>query len=625
MNKIFLEKYHQELKFFRDAAKAFAEEHPQAAPRLGLAAPEIEDPYVERLIEAVSFLTARINLKIDAEYPRFVHHLLKVIHPDLVQPYPSVAVAELCPSDLSSIVVDQGSGVITKAKTQGQATCQFSVCGKTQIFPFQIQKINYSHNISDLNSLQQKRKDYKSILKISLKIPSGFFVENFQISNLQWFISSHDLKVSSELLFFIAEKCQSIQVDLNGNVDWKHRLKPDFTMSGFNEFISFFNKRSTSYLKHIVDYAVLPDKYLFFKINNLIDVIDSLKDHGLLEFQKTELGTILSKEVVLDLNFIFNDTSELLNKYLDDKSLSLNSVILNNAFSESTRVLVDQLSNEQHIVIDRLRPRDYEVISVERVEGYSKSNHQIKLFEPIYKLNNNTDHFNEATYGFFSETYRQSHAVGKKNSYKGSECYILLTNQLKYGVENNLNQISVDTWCSNRALPSEISWSLDQDLKMADDSLKIKKIKRHSSFTTPIPAPIENASLWRLLNLVSSNFISLNYENTDELTQQIKNNLYLFYEITNSISFKSQVNAIQSIEAEKIRKVIRVKNHLSPVSGMKFVIQIDEMLMSHVHPYLWGRVLLEYLKGFSPMNQFIELELKNSTNELISAYTTLSV
>lgn len=158
---------------------------------------------------------------------------------------------------------------------------------------------------------------------------------------------------------------------------------------------------------------------------------------------------------------------------------------------------------------------------------------------------------------------------------------------------------------------------------MADDSLKVKKIKRHTSFTAPIPAPIENASLWRLLNLVSSNFISLNYENTDELTQQIKNNLYLFYEITNSISFKSQVNAIQSIEAEKIRKVIRVKNHLSPVSGMKFVIQIDEMLMSHVHPYLWGRVLLEYLKGFSPMNQFIELELKNSTNELISAYTTI--
>ena len=56
MDKVFLEKYHQELKYFRDASKEFAEEHPRAATRLGLSAPEIEDPYVERLIEAVSFL-----------------------------------------------------------------------------------------------------------------------------------------------------------------------------------------------------------------------------------------------------------------------------------------------------------------------------------------------------------------------------------------------------------------------------------------------------------------------------------------------------------------------------------------------------------------------------------------
>lgn len=623
MNKSFLDKYHQELKFFRDAAKAFAEEHPQAAPRLGLAAPEIEDPYVERLIEAVSFLTARINLKIDAEYPKFVHHILKVIHPDLVQPYPSVAVAELFPSDLRAVTIEQGESVITKTKSKGHATCQFSVCSNTQIFPFEIENIKYSHNISDLNSILNNKKDYKSILNVSLKIPAGFFVENFQISNLQWFISSHDLTVSSELLFFIAEKCKSIQVDLKGNVDWQYKLKPDFSFSGFDDYISFFNKRSTNYSKHIIDYAVLPDKYLFFKIVNFSEVIESLKEKGLLSFQTTELGTILSKEITLDLNFVFNDTSEILNRYIDNKSLSLNTVVLNNAFNKSTRVLVDQLTNEQHIVIDRLRPRDFEVISVEKVDGYSKLNHQIKNFEPIYKLNNNTDHFNEDTYGFFSEIYKQSHSVSKKTSYKGSECYVLLTNQLKHGIESDLNQISVQTWCSNRALPSEISWSLDQDLKMLDDSLKIRKIKRHTGFTTPISAPIENASLWRLLNLVSSNFVSLDYQNEDELTQQIKNSLYLFYEITNSSAFKSQVNAIQKVQVEKIRKVIRVQHNLTPVIGLKFIIKLDEMLMSHVHPYFWGRVLLEYLKGFSPMNQFIELDLRNNIDAVVAKYSTL--
>ena len=84
MNQNFLEYYQQELKFFRDSAKEFAHEYPQVAQRLGLAAPEIEDPYVERLIEAVSFLTARINLKVDAEYPNFLQHIFKVKQISLV-------------------------------------------------------------------------------------------------------------------------------------------------------------------------------------------------------------------------------------------------------------------------------------------------------------------------------------------------------------------------------------------------------------------------------------------------------------------------------------------------------------------------------------------------------------
>lgn len=69
MNKSFLENYNKELTFMREMAEEFAQKHPKIAGRLGLQANEVADPFVERLIEAFCFMSARIQLKLDAEFP----------------------------------------------------------------------------------------------------------------------------------------------------------------------------------------------------------------------------------------------------------------------------------------------------------------------------------------------------------------------------------------------------------------------------------------------------------------------------------------------------------------------------------------------------------------------------
>lgn len=115
----------------------------------------------------------------------------------------------------------------------------------------------------------------------------------------------------------------------------------------------------------------------------------------------------------------------------------------------------------------------------------------------------------------------------------------------------------------------------------------------------------------------------MNLDDTRALTQQIKNNLYVFYEITSNEAFKVQINAIHNIKASKVRKVKRIANQLTSVNGLNFEMIIDEMLMSHVHPYLWAKVLLEYFKSFAPTNHFVELKLKNKSNTVIADYSSL--
>ncbi len=71
MDPRLLDYYNQELIYMRELAGEFAQAHPKIARRLGMQAGEVADPYVERLIESFCFMAARVQIKLDAEFPRF--------------------------------------------------------------------------------------------------------------------------------------------------------------------------------------------------------------------------------------------------------------------------------------------------------------------------------------------------------------------------------------------------------------------------------------------------------------------------------------------------------------------------------------------------------------------------
>ncbi|MEH1708863.1 type VI secretion system baseplate subunit TssF, partial [Salmonella enterica] len=56
MDPRLLEYYNRELSYLREAGAEFATLHPKIAARLGMQGTDIADPYVERMIEAFSFL-----------------------------------------------------------------------------------------------------------------------------------------------------------------------------------------------------------------------------------------------------------------------------------------------------------------------------------------------------------------------------------------------------------------------------------------------------------------------------------------------------------------------------------------------------------------------------------------
>src|ERR1044072_139887 len=94
--------YERELIFLRRMGAEFARKYPKVAARLLLDEEKIEDPHVERIIEAFAFLTGRISLKLDDELPEITESFLNVLYPHYLAPIPSMAITEFSfgsPSD----------------------------------------------------------------------------------------------------------------------------------------------------------------------------------------------------------------------------------------------------------------------------------------------------------------------------------------------------------------------------------------------------------------------------------------------------------------------------------------------------------------------------------------------
>jgi len=92
-------RYNDELAFIRRMALEFARDRPKIADRLVIdrESGQSEDPHVERLIEAFAFLTARVRLKLDDEFPELTEALLNTLYPHYLAPIPSMAVVQFVP------------------------------------------------------------------------------------------------------------------------------------------------------------------------------------------------------------------------------------------------------------------------------------------------------------------------------------------------------------------------------------------------------------------------------------------------------------------------------------------------------------------------------------------------
>ena len=155
MDPRLLQYYNLELQHLREMGAEFAQQFPKIAARLGMNGLEVTDPYVERLLEGVGFLAARVHLKLDAEFPRFTQALLEIVYPHYLAPTPSMLVAQ-CMPDLNDPSLATGFTIQRGSSMQGQLAgddvteCEFRTAHDVTLWPIEIVSANYFSFAPDL-------------------------------------------------------------------------------------------------------------------------------------------------------------------------------------------------------------------------------------------------------------------------------------------------------------------------------------------------------------------------------------------------------------------------------------------------------------------------------------------
>src|SRR4051812_23954894 len=175
MDPRLLHHYNRELQHLREMGAEFARDFPKIAGHLGLSAFECADPYVERLLEGFAFLAARVQLKIDAEFPKFTEHLLELVYPHYLAPTPSLAVVRFEPNPRQAtlaqgFLVPRGSA-LRAPLGNGQATaCTYRTARNITLWPIEITALRHTNFTGDLGEFKlDSRRTVKSTLRIRLK------------------------------------------------------------------------------------------------------------------------------------------------------------------------------------------------------------------------------------------------------------------------------------------------------------------------------------------------------------------------------------------------------------------------------------------------------------------------
>ncbi|AXK61811.1 type VI secretion system baseplate subunit TssF [Burkholderia sp. IDO3] len=616
MNSRFLDYYSRELTFMREMSGEFAARHPKIARRLGLEGIEVADPYVERLIEAFCFMSARTQIKLDAEFPRFTQRLLEVVHPNHIAPMPSIAVVKLRPSlrigNFSNGVNVPRHSVFRSAIPPGEQTaCEFRSGQDVTLWPIELVDAKLTTVPPGLPRIEDRLRPastLRSALRLRLRTTGDVaFSQLTRLDRLPIYIGG-DERIASHLFELVhAASVASVIRACDAPYGAGHVVS--------TAPVEFEGLRP--------DQGLLPLAWNAFHGHNLLQEYFASRQRFYF-FALTQLAPGLAnidgKEVEIVL--LLDRLPDELAAHTDASRFHLFCTPVINLFRKQIdRVEISRAHPDHHLFVDRTRPLDYEIFSVSSVIGRKTQTSEEVAFQPLYQ----TVHTDPGNNGRYFSVRREPRMLstdarkyGTRTPYVGTEVYLSLVDQADAPYADDIRHLSVDTWVTNRDLPRLLRANDKTNLTVSD-SLPIDRASLVHSPSSPRAPYADGKTAWRLIRQLGFNYMPLTELDRGACGQALRNILSLFA-APDDREHARQIEALVGAHYAPVVRRLPNPGLLVYGRGVCCELTFDEAGFSGISPYLFGLILEHYVARHVSVNVFTETELHSMQRGLIAKW-----
>jgi type VI secretion system protein ImpG len=582
-----------EYNYLHHAGIEFAEKFPKRGRQLRLSDMDLKDPFVERLLEGVSFLAARIHERLDNDFPELAGGLLEQLFPQMLRPFPACSIlsAKHRPGAITQpVTIEKGGevrselGEFTYRAPGGQQdrfqTIEvrektefiFRTTNELTIRPMEIKGVNITDN--------------DRALVIKIQPDRNVSYDALQLDSLSFYLNGPDSLRYTLLLYLLRyHKALRVRELDRPNAEFRKIKNYRIGISGVSDNLKSaakdtslipYDRQTFSCYRLLHEYFSFPQRFFFVEIE------------GLEQFEASNDGHAF--EIKIDF-----EKSLSRNLHPGRQNILLHCTPIINLFESSAELSLDQRMPEYYIVPDNMRRKSREIYSVNSVTGIKDRGVDLFLYTPVtsMKILDTTDP---------DYDYKRFYSIIRRPKHNDmADAYIRLFGVSLENENFEKETLSMDVTLSNGYLPSS--------------SLDVGSIKKPEKFPPGIEAsnlavptemlecPQPKNYIWNLIAHLTLSYSTL----TDKQTLAKILTLYNWSPSAQDPN-KKKIEAITKVHPLKEKSIVHKGSLLR---GVEFHLEIDPTGFSYGEGdiYLFGTVLSRFLSEYATINTFVFLKI----------------
>jgi type VI secretion system protein ImpG len=597
MDPRLLRAYNEELVYLRESAREFGEEYETVAGRLGLKTPTDVDPYVERLLEGVAFLGARVKLKLQDQFPDFTQHLLNAIQPHYLAPTPSMCVTGFEPQEgdqaiATGFLIPRETELNAVSADEAATPVTFRTGQDVTLWPLQIVEAEYlSTRAAVAPFASAAGVAAEAGLRLRFTGVGGVPLAKVAPPTLPIYLDGSEVIPGELYRQLVGDAVATVARPANSTAGagaWVHLPKPE--QHGFEDECALLptGRRTFRGYRLLSEYFACPERFLFIR---------------LLDLGRAFAACEGDCEVVL----LFNRAAPALAGSISAANFRLFATPAINLFEKQIdRVAINAYDHELQLIPDRTRPLDFEVFRTLDVTAYAESNGNARPVAPLHAFGSLLYDWSEALFYVTRLRHRRlstkEQRLRRRADYLGTETWISLVSPGDPGRLDDAQELAVRALVTNRELAEQLRLGGSTDFQVSGIPARAVTVLRAPTKPRP-PLGISDAA-WRIIGHLTPNYASFASEE-DEDPSVLRDHLALYGRIDDP-ALRRQIDGLLAIRSEPVTRRVPGQSRSAFARGQRLHIKLDDAPFENGRMFLFSAILERFLGEFATVNAFTE-------------------